>query len=61
MLCGIWGFIKVHADFYISMSNWCGIGAVIFRRRSANIRVNNLKVIGSLITLKYNLSTAGGK
>lgn len=61
MLCGIRSLINIHVDCYGSMSDWCGTGVVIFRRRSANTRVNNLKVIGSLITLRYNLSTAGGK
>lgn len=41
MLCGILGFIKVHADFYISMLNWCGNGAILFERDPTRGKVND--------------------
>lgn len=32
------GIVIRGADFYIFMLKWCGIGAVIFRRKSANTK-----------------------
>lgn len=46
MFSGIRGFIRIHVDFYSSISDRCGNGVALFERDSTQEKVYNLKVVG---------------